>query len=160
MVGANIPLDSLACSYYGRKAGGARDGGREKLTLALFGLPNAEIHFVYLPGSLFSRLQDTFRRLFSSLTGRFQCSQRSFTGGSIDTVLVSFRRSQAHCQVNSVRIIQGTLKDNGISLGHLQPGLVLPLRSSIEAACDDPVTLHDLYNGADFVTIDMTFLPT
>ena len=72
----------------------------------------------------------------------------------------SFRRSQAHHQANSVRIIQDPFKDNGISLGHLQPSLVTPLRSSIEAAGDDPVTLHDLHNGPDFVTIDMTFLPT
>ena len=97
--------------------------------------------------------------MLSSLTKRFQCSQRSFTGGSIGTVLVHFD-AQAHHQANSVRIIQDPFKDNGISLGHLQPSLVTPLRSSIEAAGDDPVTLHDLHNGPDFVTIDMTFLST
>lgn len=105
----------------------------------------------------FSPVTGYVNQVFSSLPGRFQCSQTPFT---VDSVLVSFRRSQAAHQVNSVPIIQDILKYNGVFLGHLELSLVIPLRSSIEATGDDPVTLHDRHNDSDFVTIDVTPLPT
>jgi len=56
--------------------------------------------------------------------------------------------------------MQDNFKDNGFYLGHLQPGLVILLRSSIEATGDNPARLQHRHNDPDFVTIDMASLPT
>ena len=110
------------------------DGGRNGIYLCR-DTPR-RMPYISPPDSLSSKLQDTLNRLSSSFVGRFQCSQRL---GSIGSVLVPFRRSQAYYQVNSVPIIQSSLKDNGVYLGQLQLGLDIPLCSSIEAPAMIPL---------------------
>lgn len=150
---------SLRAHNMGGKLVWASGGWREKRSLLCSASPTPR-SYAYLPNSLFSSLQNTLIGCSAVPPGHFQCPQRPFTGGSVDSVFVSFRRSQAHHQVNSVPIIQDTLKDNGVYLGHLRLSLIILFRSSIEATGDDPVTLHDRHNRPDFVTIDMAPLPT
>ena len=76
------------------------------------------------------------------------------------TDLVSSRRSQAHDQVNSVRIIQGTFKVMESTSDTSSLARLYSFPTSFEADDDEAVMRHDRHDNPDLVTIDVALLPT